>query len=428
MFRLAEAYPVLQSAFDRVRNLFRTEREPCDFGLVLTGGGARAAYQAGVLQYIAEAFPEANFSIAVGISAGAINAAQIANHAGPFAEAAPRLVEDWSGLRSEDVYEAESGMRLLRSLLQRAGNGNPGPALNAVASTAPLRAYLERKLEAVDGRLTKVDENLRNGRLRAVSVVTTNYSTGQTVTWVQGRRFEHWERPNRVSVQADLTIDHILASTSLPFLFPAIQIGDAWYGDGGIRLSNPLAPAIHLGADRILAISTSYVPSRAEASTPVVTGYPPAAQIFGILSNAVFMDALDPDALSLERMNRLVDQLPGRRRQGIRPVRLLVVRPSVDLGKLSSEFEYTLPPTLALFSRLLGTGETKRPDWLSMLVFDREYIARLITIGYEDARRQRDQIEVFLDEGEMVPPPMSISTFLTGRAGGGPPVAGVKSE
>ena len=270
---------------------------------------------------------------------------------------------------------------------------------HGLLNTTPLWSYLNEHLGAVDGTLTGVDENLQSGRLKAVAVVTTNYATGQTVTWVQGEEFDLWERPDRVSVHARLTVDHVMASTALPLVFPAVRIGDAWYGDGGIRLSAPLAPAVHLGADRILAISNHYQRSRAEADEPVVTGYPPTAQVIGIVMNAIFSDALEQDAMTLERVNKLVRELRPSARHGMRPVDLLQIRPSVDLGRLAFDYEDQLPTSIRFLTTGLGTGETQSPDWLSVLLFDSSYIEALLDIGYHDARDRHAEIANFLRGG-----------------------------
>jgi NTE family protein len=396
---------VIKETIDRLRLLVdppEPEPQSQELGLVLTGGGARAAYQVGVLNYIAENIPDSRFSIMIGVSAGAINAAHFANFDGTFPEASRRLVELWRDLRSHHVYEIEPTFRVLRTVLLRAmrGQGNGGNTtadLRSLANTSPLRAYLKEMLGSENGALAGVTRNLKAGNLRAVAIVTLSYTTGQTITWVQGDNFKAWERPNRIGINTRLTVDHIMASTSLPFLFPAVNIGDAWHGDGGIRLSAPLAPAIHLGADRVLAISTRYSRTRAEADEPLVVGYPPASQLFGMLTNAVFLDALDEDAHMMKRINRLLEELESHGRGKLRPVKLLLLRPSVDLGKLARNYEATLPTTLEIFSRMLGTEETQSPDWLSMLLFERDYIFRLIDIGYEDARRQHDEIEAFFE-------------------------------
>lgn len=392
-------YSYVAGTIERLRRLIKPEPKRTELGLVLTGGGARASYQVGVLRYISDYVPQAEFSIMIGVSAGAINAAHLANHPGSYSEATRELSTHWRELRSKHVYEMESTLGLFRSILTRSlrgdGESERGYQIHAFADTAPLRVHLEKMLGTEGGRLTGVQKNLDAHRLRALAIVTISYTTGQTVTWVEGEQLENWERPNRIGVNTRLTVDHIMASASLPFLFPAVRIGEAWYGDGGIRLAAPLAPAIRLGADRILAISTRYSRSWAEAEEPVVKGYPPASQIFGLLTNAVFLDALDDDAIIMERVNRLVSRLPKRDRMGLRPIKLLLIRPSVDLGKLSRDYETTLPNTLELFSKVMGTDETRSPDWLSMLLFEQDYVSRLIDIGYEDARRHHAKIEEF---------------------------------
>jgi len=251
-------------------------------------------------------------------------------------------------------------------------------------------------MEAPDGKLTGVQKNLDDGRLQALAVITTNYATGQTVTWVQGKDFDLWERPDRISVHADLSVNHVMASTAIPLVFPAVRIENEWYGDGSIRLSAPLAPAVHLGADRILGISNRYPRSRSEADEPAVQGYPPAAQIIGILMNSVFIDALDQDAVTLNRVNKLVKELPPQKRHGMRPVDFLQLRPSVDLGRLAQDYEKEIPNAFRFLTTGLGTMKTESPDWLSVLLFESGYIDRLLDIGYHDARRQHDRIARFL--------------------------------
>ncbi|GIV59147.1 patatin-like phospholipase family protein [Rhodocaloribacter litoris] len=385
---------MVRGTIQKLRRLFSNgEKDQPEFALALSGGGARASYQVGVLKYIARAFPEANFGILTGVSAGAINAAHLANDPNPFPTSIDNLVDSWSNLLSENVYATESSLKFLWNIVRDVEENDR----HGWVDTSPLRAYLEEKLHAEDGRLTHISERIRQGSLKAAAIITTSYSTGQTVVWVQGRDIEAWERPNRVAIRTTLTVDHIMASSSIPFLFPAVRIGEAWYGDGGIRLSAPLAPAIHLGADRILAVSTRYARSRREADEPSVIGYPPTAQLIGILMNAIFLDTLDQDAAMLERVNRLLEDVPERRRMGLRPIRLLLLRPSQDLGKLSGEYEHDLRGPLHLLARAFSSDKTKSPDWLSMLLFDRAYTTRLMEIGYEDAARQHDRIAAFLD-------------------------------
>jgi NTE family protein len=369
--------------------------------LVLSGGGARSAYQSGVIQYIAQAFPEVRFSIMQGVSAGAINIAQLASHTGTFRAAASDLTHHWRHLCDQDVFEPESSLSLVRRIVGQPWRDEGevlAGARQALLDPSPLRAFLHRIFETRAGELVGIRKNLQRGWLKACALLTTNYATGQTVTWIEGADVTGWERPSRRSVLTRLTVDHILASSALPLLFPAVNIGDGWYGDGGIRLTSPLSPAIHLGADRILAVSTRYPRSRAEADAPATVGYPPAAQIMGVLTNAIFLDVLDQDARNLEQINQLVRALPRRKRNGLRPIQLLVLRPSEDLGRMAAHYPLNIDGALGLLTRGLGTDETQSPDWLSMLLFNREYITRLIELGWDDAHRRRDQVEAFLAE------------------------------
>jgi NTE family protein len=252
-------------------------------------------------------------------------------------------------------------------------------------------------MAAIEGEITGIDYNLRRGRLKAVAISATSYTTGQNVVFVQGRDVELWERANRKSVQTRLRVDHVMASSALPVLFPAVRIGDHYYGDGGIRLIAPLSPALHLGARRLLAVSTRYDRSRAEADRPEVVGYPPPAQILGVLANAVFLETLDQDVRRLERLNRLVEQLPARYRNGMWPVKMVVVRPSRDLSKLAREFEPRLPAGIRYLARGLGTNRTGSPDTLAMMMFQPDYIRALIELGEQDAEQRLDEIAELLE-------------------------------
>ena len=188
-----------------------------------------------------------------------------------------------------------------------------------------------------------------------------------------------------------------MASAALPLLFPAIQLDGDWYGDGGIRLTAPLSPALHLGARKIIAISNRYDRNRQEVNNTSIRGYPPPAQVAGILLNAVFLDLLDHDALRLERLNRLVEALPESQRHGLEPVKLLVLRPSVDLGRLASQFEIKLPRSIRFLTRGLGTRETDSPDMLSLILFQADYVNTLMEIGEADAASRHEEIMEFLE-------------------------------
>ena len=272
------------------------------------------------------------------------------------------------------------------------------PRVRGLVDTHPLQEYLTEVLHAVHGELTGIQYNLERDRLKAVALTTTSYSTGQSVTWVQGSHISEWERPQRKAHRTVLTVDHVMASSALPLFFPAIQLGDAWYGDGGLRLAAPLSPALHLGARRIIAISTRYDRSAEEAEEHSTLGYPPPAQVAGVLLNSIFLDLLDHDALRLEQLNRLLADLPRDKWEDLEPVRLLTLRPSCDLGNLANEHEARLPRGFRFLTRGLGTKQTRSPDFLSLVLFQPDYLRTLIEVGEADAMAQADKISRFLNE------------------------------
>ena len=372
--------------------------------LVLTGGGARAAYQVGFLRHLASRHPNLSPGILTGVSAGGIIATHLAARSGDFAESVDRLFDLWRNLRMEDVFRVnphELTTRMARWGLRLMSGGAPGaPRARSLVDTTPLREYLSHTLRAeADGTIPGIAQSLAAGRVVAVALTATSYTTGQSVTWVQGIDgcgVRTWERPQRKGIETCMRVDHVLASSALPLLFPAVDVDGAWYGDGGIRLTAPLSPAVHLGARRIMAVSTRYERSTTEADRMVVSGYPPPAQVAGMLLNAVFLDLLDTDALRLEQINALLERLPAEARDGLRHVDMLILRPSVDLGRLANDFEPDLPRTFRFLVRGLGSRETRSNDLLSLLMFQPDYIARVIAIGEADARARAADIERFL--------------------------------
>jgi NTE family protein len=378
-----------------------------NLGLVLTGGGARGAYQVGVLKWIARNYPDLHFPILTGVSAGAVSTAALAAAPGSFTQAVEGLEQLWRGLHAEHVFRVDP-RTLSRNALSWAvrlvsGGAHGAPQVRGMLDTQPLRELLEEVLAPVDGEITAIDYNVARGTLKAVSIMTTSYTTGQTVIFLRGADITPWTRPQQRTELAPITIDTIMASTALPIFFPAVQIGSEWYGDGGIRLAAPLSPSLHLGADRILAISTRNDTSQEESDASGVPGYPPPAQVVGVLLNAVFLDVVDQDAQRLERLNRLLERLPEEEREGMRLLRLLHIRPSQDLGALAAEFEPRLPRAFRFMTRGLGTQEQRSPDVLSMLMFQPDYLGRLIDLGEQDAEWIAPQLEAFFEDRPETP-------------------------
>jgi NTE family protein len=375
-----------------------------DLALVLTGGGSRAAYQVGFLRTLARAFPAFAPDILTGVSAGGINAAYLAAHQQPFADKVENLAAVWGDIRIDDVFRVD-----LRDLTSRTlrwggrllgGGRAPLPPARSMVDTAPLRTLLARMLHAgAGGEIDGISRSLQSGALRAIALTASSYTTGQSITWVQSQEdacITTWERPQRTSVSCALRLDHVMASSALPFFFPAIEVDGAWYGDGGIRLTAPLSPAVHLGARRVIAVSTRYLRSREEADRPAVIGYPPPAQVAGVLYNAIFLDQLDADALHMQQVNRFIARLRPAEREGLRHIDLLVLRPSEDLGRLANAYEPELPRAFRFLTRGLGTRETRSNDMLSLVMFQRNYVRRLMEIGEADAQRRIADIRRFL--------------------------------
>ena len=365
-------------------------------GLVLSGGGARGAYQAGVLLGIGKLLPELRVPILVGVSAGGINTVFLAAHPGPLGEASRALADVWRALETGNVFRVDTPSlvkNFTRWVTRLSTGGSPAaPEVRGLVDSAPLHKLIENTVATVDGEFVGIGYNLERRLLEAVALTTLNYSTGQTVTWVQGAHIRPWSRPRRRVFPCRLTVDHVMASAALPLFFPAIRLGDSWHGDGGVRLDAPLSAAVRLGATRLLAISPRYEQSEEEADRPKITGYPPPAQILSHLMNSIFLDVLDRDARLLELLNRLIRQLPAERRLGLRPVDILVLRPSEDLGLLAARYEPRLPTAFRYLTRSLGTRETTTPDFLSMLMFQRDYVERLLEIGERDAEARGAEI------------------------------------
>lgn len=400
---------------DRLRrSVGRVERPPItppaprdDLALVLEGGGARAAYQVGLLKGLVRRHPDLRLPMLTGVSAGAINAAFLAAHQGTLAEAVGDLVHLWSGLTAEQVFRVD-----MLSLTTHAWHWGLGlvsggrvvrPPFQGFVDTAPLRETLQSvyRQSTADGEIEGIQKNLDAGRLAGLAIITSSYTTGRTVAWIQGRDIADWERPFRLSRQRRLAVDHVLASAALPFFFPAVRIEGAWYGDGGIRLITPLSPAVHLGAGRILAFSTRYWRRRDETEQPQVMRYPPPAQIAGQLLDAIFLDDLDRDAQHLARLNLLLQDLPPEKRRGLRVIDLVFIRPSSDIGRLAGEFEPRLPRPLRHMFGGAGAREAGNKDLLSLVMFQPEYLRRLIDIGEHDFEQRAADVDALLERTDV---------------------------
>ncbi len=369
-----------------------------NLALVLSGGGARAAYQVGVLRAIGELAPELRFPIVTGVSAGAINTVSLAASAGPLPRAVEELEECWRQLTTDQVYCIQP-MSVVGAVLRLArdfviGRKSGPPAVRGLLGTGPLRAFLTSSVQ-----LCGIERNVANGTLRAVALSATSYTTGWTVTFVQGGpNVPMWTRAQRMSVHTQLTLDHVIASAAIPIVFPAVRIGAEYFGDGSVRQAAPLAPAIHLGAERVIAIGmrAPRPPSVPVSGDPC---YPSSAEVFGLLLNSVFLDSLDTDAERLERLNGVLaaGTVPTDDPSLLRRVELLVLRPSRDLGAMARGYEVRLPPSISLLVRAMGGRRSGASDLVSYLLFDPTFTSDLVTLGYEDTIARRADVEAFLN-------------------------------
>lgn len=371
--------------------------------LTLSGGGARGAYQVGFLRHLARHYPDFPVEILTGASAGAVNAIQLANHRGRFADRVEDLTRAWESLSVEQVFRVDAlsllprGLRWIAQLSLLGGREYVHQARGLV-DTRPLRRFLQETLGSQDGTLPGIGYNLTHSDLRAIAISTTHYQSGSTVVFCQGQEVEAWERPQRHSVLRDLTIDHVMASAALPLFFPAVEISGQWFGDGGLRLHSPLAPAVHLGARKIIAVSTRAVSDPRPKGPMPAAEYPPPAQILGVLFNSVFLDLLDQDALRLERINHLLAAGAAPTQEKLRPVDLLILRPSVELGEIARDYEPQLPKLFRFLTRRLGTRAERGRDVLSMLMFQGNFLTRIIELGETDADARADEIAAFVED------------------------------
>jgi NTE family protein len=382
-------------------------------GLVLTGGGARSAYQVGMLRAIARIVPPGSlpFDVVTGISAGAINSVAMASGAEDFQGTAEALAKTWIGLSPERVYRtgalglARIGTRWILDLSAGGLIGRSG--INYLLDPAPLRELLERAIP-----LGRMRRHLRSGQLRGVAVSATNYHTAAGVTFFEGDEdIPTWTRASRVGVRTRLTLEHVMASAAIPVFFPPVKIGRTFYGDGCMRMNYPMSPAVHLGADRILAISVRYLRQPGETvqeESNDRAGWMPVSEIAGVLLNSVFLDSLDSDHERLERVNETLALVPRehltRNGVNVRNIPALVLRPSQDLGRLAADEYHRFPAMLRYLLRGIGATGNTGEDLLSYLAFEPVYIQRVMELGFSDAMARRDEIEAFLSGAPVAEP------------------------
>lgn len=386
-------------------------------GLILTGGGARAAYQVGVLKAINNIRRDCHvslrnpFPVIAGTSAGAVNAASLACNADHFEAAVHGLVEVWSNFHAEQVYLSNSigmvrtgaqwlTMMSIGWMLARWRKARPKSLLD----NSPLRELLTQMLPT-----HRIPELMRNGHLHALAVTASSYGSGQHVTFYDSfERIEPWTRSQRLAVPHSITIEHLLASSAIPFVFPATALPihgrHEYFGDGSMRQSAPISPAVHLGAERILVIGAGRMHEPPLAALQARSGsdeYPSIAQIAGHALSSIFLDALAVDVERLQRINSTLAMLPPELRAGssLKPIEILVIAPSQRLDDIATRHLHLLPrPVRALLRGVgvSGTGPEARGAALaSYLLFESGYTTELLALGEADTLSRRDEVVRF---------------------------------
>ncbi len=377
-------------------------------GLVMTGGGARGAYQAGVLKRIGElkrVRTKGNpFPIIGGASAGAINGAGLATGCDDFALVTQLIAEAWATLKPSEIFhcgllsQAQNSLTWMLDLSFGAilGGGHARSLLDAT----PLRGFLRRHLDC-----DRIQENIKRGNLYALAISATNYNSGKSYLFIQGKRgHPMWKRVRVVTVATKITVDHVCASTAIPMVFQPVKLktprGSAFFGDGCLRLQQPLSPVIRLGAEKVFAIGVRCGNrERQEESTDERN--PSLAQVLGVLLNVMFLDHLATDIEHLEHLNQLlndghINQLGIEGHEKIRPLRTLIITPSVNLSDLAGQHQRDMPALIHYFVSSLGRDAASSADLMSYLLFTPSYTQDLIQIGYLDANERIEEIEQFL--------------------------------
>ncbi len=365
----------------------------------MTGGGARAAYQVGVVRALYEILnKEKNlFDVITGNSAGAINSTFLAANAQDWDTATQQLTELWTSIKPHKVFDlraktvSELGLKWISGTVL-GGLTNKGGNANHLLDTEPLRKFLSKEID-----FNLISENIQKGHLYGVALSTTNYNSGSNVIFYQGdHKIEDWSRSDRFSQRQNLNIDHLMASAAIPFFFPPIKVGESYFGDGCIRQTTPLSPAIHLGADKIIAIGVRYPHNRERmidlAFSPFAN--PGLGQIAGVMLNAIFLDSLEADIERLGRINTLIER---EKNSDMKSIPILMIRPSRDLGKMTEKLTEELPKTLRYLLKGIGVSETEGLDLLSYLAFDKSYTQPLMELGYEDTYKMKNDIRRFND-------------------------------
>lgn len=367
-------------------------------GLVLPGGGARGAYQVGVLKAIAEMSPQKKspFEVVTGVSVGSINAAAVASHSTDFKSGMKRMEAMWRHLHAHDVYRTDFGAVLMNighwlSAILLGGLGNENPI--SIFDNTPLKKLLDQRID-----YKAIEEAIKQEDLRALAVTASGLTSGHAITFFQGQEsLVGWERTRRVGWHETIKTKHLIASSALPFVFRAQNVGNEYFCDGSLRLTAPLSPAIRLGAERILVIGARDMGPNPLPETPSQAELPSLGEIGGYMLDIVFSDNLDSDIERMTRINKTLEHLSAKKRKeySLRKIELENIYPSRDMRDIAKKHARELPWTIRMLLRGLGAWGR---DWRlpSYVLFEPGFIGELIDLGYSDAMEREDDLRDFL--------------------------------
>ncbi len=381
------------------------QSDSTNIALVLPGGGARGAFQVGVLKALAEILPKKSanpFSVISGTSAGAINSVVLAARAQHFRSAIAELEQVWAHFRCHQVYKTDH-LTMLKSsvhwLLSIVLGGWLVGTPKSLLDNAPLRELLSRNVH-----FPRIRVAIENGNLAAVAITAAGYESARSTSFFEGPdSLRDWVRTRRCGKRTHLNLDHLMASIAVPMIFPPQRIGNEFFGDGAMRQATPLSPAIHLGADRILVIG---IRDETGEKIPTTLGPPPSiAQIAGYMLDTLFMDGLYSDLERMTRINQLIDAVPAEHRRGalarVRPIDTMLVVPSEDLREIAFRHRRELPVALRALLRGISGKSPSGNRLLSFLLFEKAYTRDLIALGYRDAMKVKDELQDFVSGAEV---------------------------
>lgn len=373
--------------------------------LILSGGGARGAYQVGVLKGLSEILPEkmkSPFDILSGSSAGAINCAHLATNIQHFSVAIEKLVYLWSQIKAEQVFKTDF-LSLNKFSLGLLGEKK----LNALLDTAPLRELISKNCD-----FTKIKKNLEAEFINSVIITANNYDSSSAISFIQTKDQSHvfWRESRRKAVLAEINVDHVMASSAIPMLFPPIEIESQHYGDGCVRNNTPCSPSIRMGAEKLFVIGV-----RTQLSTEVnhqiqslkkkapPQQSPSMIKILNTLLNAVLLDSVEQDVLRIQRINQLAklvkqseSQVSVEDKMGLKEIPALCISPSQDIGELARQHAHHLPRLIRMTISAFGSLD-EASEILSYLLFEPNFCKSLIEMGYQDALVNKESIQSFFN-------------------------------